>query len=124
MDQLPVVLTTAFVTIFCVWLGSYLTRGNEARKWRRERCLDAYSEVLGAIDMVRHEADAAYFDADCGTPQHIKQHEIVFEKVAEMYRTEQRVTLVAPDEVNAHLAALSLRGNRDRREALSVSEDR
>jgi hypothetical protein len=108
MSQLLLVLITALVTgVPSIWFGSYLTRGNEDRKWRRDRCLEAYSEVLRAVDSVRFEADATYFGADCGTEEHAKQHEIVLEKVAEMYRTEQRVRLVAPDEVNARLRALA-----------------
>jgi hypothetical protein len=111
MNQLLLVLITALVTgavsVSGIWLGSYLTRGNEDRKWRRDRCLEAYSELLRAAESVRFEADAAYFGADCGTQEHAKQHGIVLEKVAEMYRTEQRVSLMAPDEVNARLLALA-----------------
>jgi hypothetical protein len=107
MSQLLVALITALGTGASIWFGSYLTRGNEDRKWRRDRCLEAYSEVLRAVESVRFEADATYFGADCGTEEHAKQHEIVLEKVAEMYRTEQRVRLVAPDEVNARLGALT-----------------
>jgi hypothetical protein len=108
MDQLLVVLITALVTgvvsVSGIWFGSYLTRGNEDRKWRRDRCLQAYSEVLEAVYMVGFEADRVYFGGDCGTQEHGKQTAIVLEKTAEMYRTEQRVRLVAPDQVNARLA--------------------
>lgn len=111
MNQLLVVLITALVTgvvsVSGIWFGSYLTRGNEDRTWRRDRCLEAYSELLRTVEMVRFEADAAYSGADCGTQEHAKQHGIVLEKVTEMYRTEQRVNLVAPDEVNARLGALA-----------------
>jgi hypothetical protein len=92
-------------TLSGVWLGSHLTRGNEDRKWRRDRCLEAYSELLRVVETVHFEADAAY-GAECGTQEHVKQYGIVLEKVAEMYRTEQRVRMVAPDEVNARLETL------------------
>lgn len=94
-------------TLSGVWLGSHLTRGNEDRKWRRDRCLEAYSELLRVVETVHFEADAAYYGAECGTQEHAKQLGIVLEKVDEMYRTEQRVRLVAPDEVNACLEALA-----------------
>jgi hypothetical protein len=84
VNQLIVVLITALVTLSSVWFGSYLARGNEDRKRRRDRCLEAYSEVLRAVASVQFEADAIYCGADCETEEHPKQHGIVLEKVAEM----------------------------------------
>ena len=111
MNQLIIVLITALLTALgtsaTIWLGSRLTRENEDRKWRRDRALEAYSEILGAVEMVRFEADAAYIRDECETEEHGKQHIIVLEKVAELNRIQERAFLVAPDEVNAHLAALT-----------------
>jgi hypothetical protein len=108
MTQLVIVLVTALVTIFTIWFGSYLTRKNDAEKWRRDHALQAYWEFLGAMEAVAFEADAAYYGSDCGTEKHVKQGGLILEKVAEMYRIEQRVILVAPDEVNARLRPLAL----------------
>lgn len=56
MNQPTVVLITALVTgvvsMSGIWLGSRLTRENEDRKWRRDKALDAYSELLQAVEIV------------------------------------------------------------------------
>ena len=61
MNQILLVLITAVVTgavsISGIWLGSRLTRQNESQKWRRDRCLEAYSELVRVVELVRHESD-------------------------------------------------------------------
>jgi hypothetical protein len=110
MNQLILVLLTVLVTgtvsTSGIWLGSRLTRGNEDRKWRRDRALETYSDFLQAAEMVRLAAHAAYLGPDCGTPEHAKQHGIVNERLAEMYRAQQRASLVASYAVYVSLATL------------------
>ena len=98
LTAVVIALVTALVTIFAIWFGSYLTRENDAKKWRRDHALQAYSEFLGAMEEVTFEAGAAYYGTDCGTAKHVKHQGLVLEKVAETYRIEQRVILMAPDE--------------------------
>ena len=90
MNQISLVLITAVVTgavsISGIWLGSRLTRQNESQKWRRDRCLEAYSELVRVVELVRHESDICYLAKECGTEEHTKQAEIVFLKMAEMNR--------------------------------------
>jgi hypothetical protein len=90
------------------FVGSRLTRGNEDRKWRRDRATDAYSDFLLAVEMVRLEAHKAYLGPDCGTAEHAKQRAVVHDTLAEMYRAQQRASLVAPYTVYLHMATLGL----------------
>jgi hypothetical protein len=107
VNQLLVVLITALVTgavsISGIWLGGRLTRENEDRKWRRDRALEAYSELLGAVDIVRFVSDQVYY-SESRINNEIK---VVLDKVAEMDRISQRVFLLAPDAVNASMIKLT-----------------
>lgn len=88
-------------------LGRLLERHNETRKWRRERCLEAYTEILSSCDFVVFEADKAY-GIECGSLVHNKQHEVVLEKVSEMYRTLDKAILLGSQEVHKKLSGLTL----------------
>jgi hypothetical protein len=89
-----------------VWLGRYLERRNEAMKWRRDRLLDAYSEFLRAVDIAT-AASAKAFEVACETPEHEKQREIAFEKVAEIRRVSDRILLLSSDSVKSPFRSLS-----------------
>jgi hypothetical protein len=93
-------------TLGGVWLGRYLERDNESVKWRRDRALEAYSEVIRAVEGVRNAADIAYFIEECGTEEHRKQIRLVGDKLAELLRVGQSVTLVAPTAVNVPVQML------------------
>jgi hypothetical protein len=97
MNKLTVVLVTALVTgvvsVSGIWLGSHLTGENEDRKWRRDHALEAYSELIRAVEAVRNAADISYFVEDCGTEKHAKQNGIVADKLAELLRVVQSVLL-------------------------------
>jgi transposase len=85
---------------------SQLTRENEDRKWRRDRALEAYSEVIKAVEGVRNAADIAYFIEECGTEEHRKQIRVVGDKLAELLRVGQSAMLVAPTAVNVPMKML------------------
>lgn len=110
MNQLLVVLITALVTgvvsISGIWFGSHLTRENESRKWRREHALEAYTAVLRACAVVMDEADNIYHMEP--SAERVAQGKLLFEKVAEMYRLSDRVTLLGPREIHASVDALTL----------------
>jgi hypothetical protein len=110
MNQLTVVLVTALVTgvvsVSGIWLGSHLTRENEDRKWRRDHALEAYSEVIKAVEAVRNAADISYFVEACETEKHGKQIGVVADKLAELLRVVQSVMLVAPNAVNGPMLIL------------------
>ncbi len=89
-----------------VLLGSFLERSNESLKWRRERCLEAYSEIFRSCVIVTEEADKIY-GIECGSLEHNKQSEVVLEKVFEMYRLVDKAVLLAPQEVYEKLQHLT-----------------
>jgi hypothetical protein len=93
-------------TLGGVWLGSYLERDSDALKWRREHALQAYSQLVQAVDVVRFEADRIYV-GPCYTEEHIKQARVVLDKMAEMVLITHRIVLLAPESVNAELRALT-----------------
>jgi hypothetical protein len=92
-------------TLGGVWLGRYLERDNEALKWRREHALQAYTEVLRACAVVMDEADNIYHMEP--SAERVAQGKLLFEKVAEMYRLSDRVTLLGPREIHASVDALT-----------------
>ena len=92
-------------TLGGVWLGRYLERDNEALKWRREHALEAFTEVLRACAVVMDEADNIYHLEP--SAERVAQGKLLFEKVAEMYRLSDRVTLLGPREIHASVDALT-----------------
>lgn len=70
----------------------------EDRNWRRDRALEAYSEIMRLVEAIRVAAGLTYA-ADCGTERHLKYAEMMSEKNAEMYRTTDRIYLLGSDEV-------------------------
>jgi hypothetical protein len=93
-------------TLGGVWLGRYLERDNDAMKWRRDHALEAYSEVIKAVEAVRNAADISYFVESCETEKHGKQMGVVADKLAELLRVVQSAKLVAPDAVNGSISIL------------------
>ena len=94
-------------TLGGTWLGRMLERSNESRKWRRERCLEAYTEILNSCDRVIFEANKAYW-IECGSLAHVKQSDVVIEKVSEMYRTADKAILLGSQVVNKQLGDLTV----------------
>jgi hypothetical protein len=92
-------------TLGGVWLGRYLERDNEALKWRREHVLAAYTEVLRACAVVMDEADNIYHMEP--SIARAAQGKLLFEKVADMYRLSDRVTLLGPREIHASVGTLT-----------------
>jgi hypothetical protein len=88
-------------------LGRMLERSNEAQKWRRERCLEAYTEVFRSCEIVAFEADKAY-GIECGSLAHNKQAEVVLGKVSEMYQTVDKAILLGSQEVHKKIDSLTL----------------
>jgi hypothetical protein len=94
-------------TLGGTWLGRMLERSNETRKWRRERCLEAYTQVMNSCDIVAFEANKVY-GIECGSLAHNKQSEVVLEKLSEMYRTVDKTILLGSQEVHKKINNLTL----------------
>src|SRR5690348_11318995 len=63
MDVVSIILALLAIggTLGGTWLGSHLSKSNEEWQWRRQHCLDAYTEVLAACDTVALKAENIYF---------------------------------------------------------------
>ena len=78
----------------------------ETRNWRRDRCLEAYTDVLKACAVVRSEATAAYF-AECHTEEHIKHARLITAAIDELQVLVDRVLLFSPKEMYDDLKHLT-----------------
>jgi hypothetical protein len=79
-------------TLAGIWLGSILTRSKEDRQWRRDRCLEAYTDVMRGCEVITNEATKLYLELCDPTTQ----LELLFEKALELHRATQRIMLLAP----------------------------
>jgi len=77
----------------------------DTRNWRRDHALEAYSEFIGLVNTITVEAGNVYI-AECGTVESVKHREKLYEKLAELYRTHDRVILLASLELQVPLTAL------------------
>lgn len=83
-------------TLIGTWLGRLLERSNEDRKWRRERCLEAYTEVFNSCQNLVFESDKAY-RIECGSLEHHKQVEVMIMKILELSQTNDKAALLGSE---------------------------
>src|SRR5438046_1233047 len=98
MESLPLasiiqIVITVLSTLSGIWLGSRLTGSKEDRQWRRDRCLEAYTDVLRACEIVTNEATKLYLEL-CDQTTQLR---ILSEKTLELHRATQRIMLLAPE---------------------------
>jgi hypothetical protein len=98
---------TGAATIGGVLIGRYMERSNEATKWRRDRCLEAYADVLASCQAVLNEANNAWVMNDPTTPQAIAQNALLISKVTEMYRAADKASLIGSREIETVLRRLN-----------------
>jgi hypothetical protein len=67
----------------------------EARTWRRDRCLEAYSEFVGLVNIIVTAAGECFY-AECGTEKHAKNRQIVFDRFPELTHMSFRIMLLGP----------------------------
>jgi hypothetical protein len=84
-----------------------MERSNEAMKWRRDRCLDAFFDVVTTCNVVFIEANKTWVMADPTTPQAIAQHDILISKVTEMDRAGDKASLIGSPEINEAIRRLT-----------------
>jgi hypothetical protein len=101
----PIIQTLISVAaaLFGIWLGTRLSRWKDKQQWRRDRCLEAYTDVLracsivrdqGSSDWIKREEDERLVERDLA---HIN---LVTQNALNSYRALDRVTLIAPIEVH------------------------
>jgi hypothetical protein len=85
-----------------VWLSNWLTRAREVRQWRRDRCLEAYADVLRTNAAVVDKATSLYLEEK----DVVAKRQDLMEQVAEFDRATQRALLLAPPEMEGAFRAL------------------
>src|SRR5271169_152613 len=99
-----VLIGAAISTGASFWLA-IRKEATETKNWRRERCLEVYTDILRACAIVMDEADKIYHMEP--SAERVAQGKLLFEKVAEMYRLSDRVTLLGPREIHDSVSALT-----------------
>jgi len=83
-------------------LTQWLTRDREKRQWRRDRCLDAYADLLQGCHDVINAANELYLeDSD-----EFGKRQVVIEKLAALHSAQNRAMLLAPTKFEQPLLAL------------------
>jgi hypothetical protein len=100
MESLPMAsliqnIISVLGTLGGIWLGSRLSRSKEDRQWRRDRCLEAYTDVLLGCEIVTTEATKLYLELCDRTTQ----LELLSEKTLELHRATDRIRLLAPEMI-------------------------
>jgi hypothetical protein len=85
-----------------IWLGNWLTRAREVRQWRRDRCLEAYADVLRTNEAVVHKATTLFLEES----DIVAKRQELIEQIAEFHRATQRALLLAPIEMEEAFRAL------------------
>jgi hypothetical protein len=107
MTQASIAIAVALVGLVGVWVGRLMERSNEAMKWRRDRCLEAYADVVATCHVVFIEANKTWVMDDPTTPKAIAQHDILISKVTEMDRAGDKASLIGSPEMNATIRRLT-----------------
>jgi hypothetical protein len=85
-----------------IWLGNWLSRAKEERQWRRDRCLEAYADVMRGCETVVTKATELYlekFDPEV-------KRQALMEQITEFHRAQQRAALLVPAGIEKALLAL------------------
>src|SRR5208282_2490402 len=85
-----------------VWLSNWLTQAREVRQWRRDRCLEAYAEVLRTNEAVVDKATRLYLEES----DIVAKRQDLIEQIAEFHRATQKALLLAPIEMEEAFRAL------------------
>jgi hypothetical protein len=85
-----------------ILLSNWLTRAREVRQWRRDRCLEAYADVLRTNEAVVDKATTLYLEES----DIVAKRQDLIEQIAEFHRATQRALLLEPIEMEEALRAL------------------
>jgi hypothetical protein len=99
------VVVGAGISTGVTYLLAVRKEATDTRNWRRDHALEAYSEFIRLVNAIIAEAGNAYI-TEYGTVESVKHRDKLLEKLTELYRTSDRVILLASDELQAPLSAL------------------
>jgi hypothetical protein len=77
------------------WFGARLMRGKEERQWRRDRCLEIYTDFILACEIVATQADVVVIQRKHETDHDTADIELLHETVKDMSRAADRALLSA-----------------------------
>jgi hypothetical protein len=89
-------------TLGGTWLGFQLSNGKEERRWRRDRCLAAYVEVLTLAAQLRDQCEDPT-GRIAGDPEKAK---LLWAKNAELALASKKSALLAPSAVQERIIDL------------------
>jgi hypothetical protein len=85
-----------------IWLSNWLTRAREVRQWRRDRCLEAYADVLRTNEAVVHKATTLFLEES----DIVAKRQDLIEQIAEFHRATQKALPLARIEIEEAFRAL------------------
>ena len=95
-------LITVAGTLGGTWLGVWLGKGREERQWRRNRCLDAYAEILTLSAQLLERCEDPTGRTKCDP----EKRELILAKNMELQLAYQKAVLLAPPSVQERIAEL------------------
>ena len=103
----PIIQTLISVAaaLFGIWLGTRLSRRKDQQQWRRDRCLETYTDVLRACSIMLDQGMMDWIKRTqvggelLGMPDIANQFDLVTQRSRNLYHAVDRVSLLAPTEV-------------------------
>lgn len=95
-------LITVAGTLGGAWLGFWLSKAREERQWRRDRCLDAYAQVLTLSTQVLERCEDPIGRTKCDP----EERRLIFVKNVELNLAYEKAVLLAPITVQERIADL------------------
>jgi hypothetical protein len=95
-------LITVSGTLGGTWLGIQLSKGKEERQWRRDRCLDAYAEVLTLSAQVLEKCE----DPRGRTTRDTEKEKLLWAKQAELVLASRKSAFLAPSAAQERIDEL------------------
>jgi hypothetical protein len=106
MHDLLLVVVPAIITLIGTLAGvcvtHWLTRDRDRRQWRRDRCLEAYADLLQGCHDVVNAANELYVEES----DEFGKRQVVIEKLERLHNAQNRVMLLIPGEFEQPLLAL------------------
>lgn len=99
----PIIQTLISVAaaLFGIWLGTRLSRSKDARQWRRDRCLEAYTDVLRTCSIMLDQGMSDWIKRVEGLEQtpDLAHLNLVTQNASNLYRALDKITLLSSTEI-------------------------
>jgi hypothetical protein len=99
----PIIQTIISVAaaLFGIWLGTRLSRSKDERQWRRDRCLEAYTDILRTCSIMLDQGMTDYLKKAEGLEHNFDWAHIslVTQNASNLYRALDKITLLSSIEI-------------------------